>query len=151
MKAWASWLTTMAVVGAVISLLAASAGATVVATDDFESYGVQNPATDPLVGSLTWNYIDGQGDGIVGNDHRTFFSGGGGSAMQSNGWISQEDGGESELRFPWPHWPAPRSTPAAGTLSATPLSSSRLSSPRKPVTPPALSTSLTIPRVPVVR
>ncbi|MBN1852136.1 MAG: PEP-CTERM sorting domain-containing protein [Pirellulales bacterium] len=76
------------------TLLAIPASATIVDRDDFESYGNQNPAPDPLVGpTLSWTYIDGLGDGALTNQHRTYVSGTGGSAMQSTGWITLEDGG----------------------------------------------------------
>jgi len=67
---------------------AAASAETLLFLEDFESYGVLDPATGNPAFDAVWTYSGPGG----ANSGRTFASGGGGSAMQSIGWITIVDG-----------------------------------------------------------
>jgi hypothetical protein len=66
--------------------------ASIVGGDNFQSYTDANPAAATLVGSLTWQYIDGLSNGVLANEHR-IFTATNEYANLTKGWMGRENGG----------------------------------------------------------
>lgn len=89
----------IAIVVVFLTLFPTHAFATTVGADNFQSYGNANPAPATLVGPLTWQYIDGLGNGVLANEHRTFIATDV-YADLTTGWMGREDGGGISTTIP---------------------------------------------------